>query len=124
MSAFRVFAGIMAFIAAVSLSGCGRGKQNASLALDEARLNVASARSAGAQEHVAGTMRSAEDALAAAEKAFTGGSFEEARVTAAKAARLAAAAQAEAERKAAEKKKKPAKKTASGKKAGPAKKNK
>lgn len=116
--------GVMALVAAMSLSGCGRGKQNASLAIDEARLNIASAKTAGAQTHAAAGLRAAGESLASAEKAFAGGDFEAARGAAEKAAKLAAGAQADAERAAAEKKKKPAGKPAVGKKAGTAKRTK
>lgn len=110
MISFRALMGAAALLSALSLAGCGRGKQNAALALDEARLNIAAARTAGAQIYSAESLRIAEKGLAAAEKDFAGARFQKARDAAEKAAKLAAGAQAEAERKSSEKKarKKPA----------------
>lgn len=104
---------VMALAMSFGLSGCGRAKQNAALALDEARLNIASAKNAGAQKYAAEPLTLAEAALKKADKAFNSLHYALAKDDAGKAAQLAAAAQAEAEKIAAEKKIKPATKTAS-----------
>lgn len=86
------------------LSGCGRSKQNAALALDEARLNISAAKSSGAQKYAAQPLKAAEEALKKGEKAFEGLRYDVARKEAQKAVMLASEARDEAERKAAEKK--------------------
>lgn len=108
---------VLAFAMAAGLSGCGRGKQNAALALDEARLNIAAARSAGAQKYAAEPLGYAETSLKEADKAFARKAFDLAKTEAQKAVQFAAAAQAEAEMMAAEKKKRTVKKAAAPKKA-------
>lgn len=100
-------------LAVLSLSGCGKSKQNAALALDEARLTISSAKSAGAQSYATEPLQAAEAALKKAEDAFTGLHYESARNEAETAVQFAKGAQADAEKKAAElKKQKTAKKTA------------
>jgi hypothetical protein len=94
---------LMALAMSFGLSGCGRSKQNAALALDEARLNIASARSAGAQKYAPQKLKEAEAALKLSEKSFGSLEFDAAKTQAQTAIRLAGAAQAEAEKKAAEK---------------------
>lgn len=95
---------VMALALALGLSGCGRSKQNASLALEEARLNISAARSSGAQTYAAQTLKSALETLKKGEKAFEASDFDTARTEAEKAAQLAVAARDEAEKKVAEKK--------------------
>ncbi len=102
--------GLMAFALVLGLSGCGRSKQAAALALDEARLMISSAKSAGAQTFAADTLKSAETFLEAADKAFGAQHYSPAKVDAEKAVQLAKAALGEAEKKAADKKLKAAKK--------------
>lgn len=101
---------VLAFALAASLSGCGRAKQNAFLALDEARLTISSAKSAGAQTYAAEPLKEAEAALKKADKAFEALKYDMARTGALSAIQLAKAAQDEAEKKTADKKLKPAKK--------------
>jgi len=103
---------LMAFALAVGLSGCGRSKQIASIALDEARLNISAAKSAGAQAYAAEPLKEAEAALKKAERAFAALHYDMARTEAQNAVQLAAAAQVVAEKRAAEKKLKASKKTA------------
>ena len=99
-------------LSVVSMSGCGKSKQNAALALDEARLTISSAKSAGAQAYAAEPLQAAEAALKKAEDAFIGLHYEAARTEAETAVQLAKDAQTDAEKKAAElKKQKAAKKT-------------
>lgn len=95
---------VMALVLSLGLSGCGRSKQSASLALEEARLNISAARSSGAQTYAAQTLKSAADALKEGEKAFGTLHFDIARAEAEKAVRFAVAAKDEAEKKVAEKK--------------------
>lgn len=95
---------VMALALSLGLSGCGRSKQNASLALDEARLNISAAKSSGAQAYAAATLKSAEEALKKGEKAFDALRFDIARSEAEKAVQFAVEARDEAEKKAAEKK--------------------
>ena len=92
---------LMALAMSLGLSGCGRSKQNAALALDEARLNIASAKSAGAQKYAGQPLKEAEAALKLAEKAFGTRHFDVATHEAQKANQLAVTAQSEAEKKAA-----------------------
>jgi len=99
-------------LAVVSLSGCGKSKQNAALALDEARLTISSAKSSGAQTYAAEPLQAAEAALKKAEDAFIGLHYEAARTEAETAVQFAKGALTDAEKKAAElKKHKAAKKT-------------
>ena len=104
---------VMALAMSFGLSGCGRSKQNAALALDEARLNIAAARNSGAQKYAPETLKEAEDALRMSDKAYNSLHFDMAKTEAEKAVQLAVTAQVEAEKKAAEKKLKAAKNTAS-----------
>lgn len=101
---------VLALILAAGLSGCGRSKQTASLAMDEARLNISSAKNAGAQAYAAEPLKEAEAALKKAERAFASLHYDMARTDAESAVQLAAAAQVVAEKKAAERKLKTAKK--------------
>lgn len=76
----------------IALSGCGAGKQEAAVALDEARLSVSSARKAGAEALSPARLQEAAAALSAAEAGFKRKDFGEAQETALKArdaARLA-----------------------------------
>lgn len=99
---------VMAFAMSFGLSGCGRSKQDAALALDEARLNIAAAKNAGAQKYAAETLKEAEAALKMSDKAFNSLHYDMAKTEAEKAIQLAVTAQAEAEKKLAEKMIKPA----------------
>lgn len=95
---------LAALVLTLGLSGCGRSKQNAAMALDEARLNISAARNSGAQTYAAQTLQSAEAALKKGEKAFEASRYSIAKDEAAAAAALAVTAKDEAEKKAAEKK--------------------
>jgi len=95
----------VALFSMIGLSGCGKSKQNAALALDEARLTVASAKSADAQTYAPEPLQAAEAALRKAEDAFRGLHYESARTEAEKAVMFAKEAQTDAEKKAAELKK-------------------
>lgn len=80
-----------AFLAA-ALSACGGGRQEAAVALDEARLSVSSARKAGAESFAPARLAEAVTALSAAEAGFKKKKFGEAQDAAFKArdaARLA-----------------------------------
>jgi len=117
--------GVMAFALALGLSGCGRSKQNAALALDEARLNISAAKSIATQLYAAETLKAAEAALKKADSAFQALHYDIARTEAEKSIQLAKQSQIEAEAKVAEKKLKSAKKGVTTKKAvKPAKKKK
>lgn len=95
---------VMALALSLGLSGCGRSKQNASLALEEARLNISAAKSSGAQTYAAATLKSAEEALKKGEKAFAALRYDMAATEAEKAVQFAMDARDAAEKKAAEKK--------------------
>lgn len=95
---------VLALALSFGLSGCGRSKQNAALALDEARLNIAAAKNSGAQKYAAQTLKTAEESLKKGEKAFEGLRYDVARKEAEKAVILAMDARDAAEKKAAEKK--------------------
>ncbi len=84
------------------LSACGRGRERAALALDEARLAVASALDAGAATQ---TVQSAIQKLEKAEADFKGGRFVEAEEAARWAVSLAQEAKAGAEKKTSDAKK-------------------
>lgn len=102
----------VAIFSMIGLSGCGKSKQNAALALDEARLTVASAKSAGAQAYAPEPLQAAEAALKKSEDAFRGLHYESARTEAETAVLFAKGAQTDAEKKAAElKRQKASKKT-------------
>ncbi|HBA60283.1 MAG TPA: hypothetical protein DCZ92_05615 [Elusimicrobia bacterium] len=101
---------VMALALSFGLSGCGRSKQNASLALEEARLNISAARGSGAQTYAAEPLKEAVAALNKADKAFEAMKYDMAKTAAESAVQLAKAAQEVAEKKAADKKLKPAKK--------------
>ncbi len=82
----------LAAVACVMTSACGGGKQEAAVALDEARLSVSSARKAGAEAFSPARLEEAVTALSAAEAGFKKKKFGEAQGTALKArdaARLA-----------------------------------
>lgn len=93
---------VMALALSLGLSGCNRSKQTASLALEEARLNISLARSSGAQTYAAAALNSAEAALKNGEKAFKASHFNKTITQAEKAMQFALAARDEAEKKAAE----------------------
>ncbi|MBI4387084.1 MAG: hypothetical protein HY551_06855 [Elusimicrobia bacterium] len=97
--------------AALSVAGCGKGKESAAVALDEARLNVSSARKAGADYSA---IRDAEAKLQKAEQSFGKKKYSNAKKEAAAASQAAMSAKSEAERKEAERKS--AKKSAKPKK--------
>jgi hypothetical protein len=100
----NIFAGVALIGLALGLSGCGKAKQGAALALDEARLNVSAARSAGAQALAVAPLKAAEEALLKGEKAFSSRDYAVALSEGGKAARLALEAREAAEKRAAEKK--------------------
>lgn len=89
----------------IGLFGCGKSKQNAALALDEARLTVAYAINAGAQSYAPEPLKAAEAALRKAEDAFKGLHYESAKSEAETAVMFAKGAQTDTEKKAAELKK-------------------
>lgn len=102
---------MFASLALGALSGCSKGKEQAVVALDEAKLSISDARKAGATLSNS-ALRDAEVRLQDAEKNFKNGDYKRARSAASEATTAAVRAKSEAERKAAEKKsaKKPAKK--------------
>lgn len=59
----------------VLLCGCGKGKETAAIALDEARLAVSSAKKAGAEVRAAEPLKSAEAAIVKAESGFQKGDY-------------------------------------------------
>lgn len=83
---------IAAAFVCMALGACGRGKQEAAVALDEARLSVSGALRAGAEASSPARLAEALTALSAAEDSFTRKKFDAARDSAHKArdaARLA-----------------------------------
>lgn len=86
----------------IALSACGGGKQEAAVALDEARLSVSSARKAGAEASSPARLAEAVTALSAAEDSFKRKKFDAARDSAHKARDAARLAEAAAKAKGAE----------------------
>lgn len=70
--------GLMAALAILGLCACGAGKQNAAVALDEARLSISSARKAGAESSSPAVLATALASLSAAEDDFKRKNFSEA----------------------------------------------
>ena len=87
---------LASLVLACGLSACNKGKQQASIDLDEARLAVSSARNAGADIHARSTLRQAEARLDTAEKKFKKGLWTDAKKDAAVASQIASEAANEA----------------------------
>lgn len=90
-----------AIVMLMMVAACGNGKQKAAVQLDEARLNISSAKKAGADMRAAKTMRDAEVALQHAEADFKKGKYKQAASRAKDASMMAQKAQQEAAKKAA-----------------------
>lgn len=69
----------LAAFVCIATSACGGGKQEAAVALDEARLSVSGARKVGAQLFAPVRLGDAAALLAAAEDSFKKGKFDRAR---------------------------------------------
>jgi len=78
------------------LAGCGKGKQEAAVSLDEARLGISSARKAGADINAPKYLNDAETALAQAEQEFSSGNYGSTKVSVLRAIDAARAAEAQA----------------------------
>jgi len=83
------------FMAIGALSGCGKGKEQAVVALDEARLTISDARKAGATLS-SPALRDAEAKLRDAEQSFKKGDYKLATTSASQASAAAASAKSEA----------------------------
>ncbi len=78
----------VSFMVIGSLSGCGKGKEQAAVALDEARLKISDARKAGATLS-SPALREAEAKLQGAEQSFKKGEYKPASTAASQASALA-----------------------------------
>lgn len=76
---------MMAALVSGALGACGGGKQEAAVALDEARLSVSSARKAGAESSSRERLAQAVTDLAAAEENFKSKDYSQAQDSARKA---------------------------------------
>lgn len=87
---------VLVSLALGALSGCGRGKEQAAVALDEARLNISSAKKAGAEARASVMIKGAQSHLVQAEESFYAGKYGPAKDAAMKAAEAAIAAESSA----------------------------
>jgi len=94
----------MALLFLGGLSACSKGKEQAAVGIDEAKLNISSARKAGAERYARKTMDEAGKKLDIAQSNFRKGNYGYAKKQAGEASSLALLAQSEAQAKAAEKK--------------------
>jgi hypothetical protein len=94
------------------VSGCGKGKQEAAVSLDEARLTISSARKAGADVRAPKPLGDAESELTKAEQAFEAKNYGSTKVAALRAADAARSAEAQAKKKPAAAAAKPPRKAA------------
>ncbi|MBI4057630.1 MAG: DUF4398 domain-containing protein [Elusimicrobia bacterium] len=85
------------------LSGCSKSKEQAVVAMDEARLTLSSAKKAGAESLAYKTLMGAESRLTGAEQRFKEGNYSAANEEATVANQLANQAKSEAETKKASK---------------------